>query len=57
MSFDSTKNWSIMIDSECNDERNEIMRRFKFQKDIRHQLPEFKRQQREEIIKERPPAD
>ena len=28
--FDSDKNWSIMMESECNDERNEIMRRFKF---------------------------
>ena len=29
--FDSNKNWSIMIKDECNDERNEIMRKFKFQ--------------------------
>lgn len=28
--FDSKKNWSIMIKPECNDERNEIMRKFKF---------------------------
>lgn len=29
--FDSDDNWSIMIKGDCNDERNEIMRRFKFQ--------------------------
>ena len=29
--FDSNKNWSIMINDESNDERNEIMRRFMFE--------------------------
>ena len=28
--FDSKKNWSIMIRDDCNDERNKIMRDFKF---------------------------
>ena len=54
--FDSDKNWSIMIRSECNDERNEIMRRFKYQQLKRHKLHEFTRKQRERIISERPSA-
>lgn len=36
--FDSDKNWSIMIKPECNDERNQIMRQFKFEHMKRHQL-------------------
>ena len=28
--FDSKLNWSIMIKPACNDERNEIMRKFKY---------------------------
>jgi len=51
--FDSSKNWSIMIKSECNDERNDIMRRFKFQQLKKHHLHEFIRKEKERIIKER----
>ena len=51
--FDSTKNWSIMIEPACNDERNEIMRKFKFQQYKKHKLHEFTRKERELIIKER----
>ena len=51
--FDSKKNWSIMITDECNDERNQIMRRFKFQQLKKHKLSEFTRVQRDKIIKDR----
>ena len=51
--FDSSKNWSIMIKKDCNDERNEIMRKFKFQQMKKHKLHEFSRKERERITKQR----
>lgn len=54
--FDTAKNWSIMIEKDCNEERNKIMRRLKFQQMKKHKLVEFKRKEREKIIKERNPA-
>lgn len=51
--FDSSKNWSIMISKEWNDERNQIMRRFKYEHKRRHKLPEFSRQQRDRILSSR----
>ena len=41
--FDSNKNWSIMIKDQCNDERNRIMRKFKFRQFKKHKLHEFLR--------------
>ena len=51
--FDSKNNWSIMIKPECNDERNEIMRKFKYQQFMKHNLREFVRKQRDIIISEK----
>ena len=42
-----------MIADDCNDERNQIMRRFKFQQKKKHKLHEFSRKERDRIIKER----
>eukprot|EP00353_Schmidingerella_taraikaensis_P008253 CAMPEP_0185588850 /NCGR_PEP_ID=MMETSP0434-20130131/54742_1 /TAXON_ID=626734 ORGANISM="Favella taraikaensis, Strain Fe Narragansett Bay" /NCGR_SAMPLE_ID=MMETSP0434 /ASSEMBLY_ACC=CAM_ASM_000379 /LENGTH=59 /DNA_ID=CAMNT_0028211795 /DNA_START=636 /DNA_END=815 /DNA_ORIENTATION=- len=43
-----------MITNDCNDERNQIMRRFKFQQQKKHKLHEFLRLERDRIVKERP---
>jgi len=51
--FDSSKNWSIMIEKDCNEERNGIMRRLKFQQMRKHKLHEFARKERENLIKDR----
>ena len=42
-----------MIKDECNDERNEIMRKFNFEQLKKHKLHEFQRMQREQITKRR----
>ena len=46
--FDSSKNWSIMIDKEQNEIRNEIMRKFKYQQ-LKRQLHETIREKKNEI--------
>ena len=44
--FDSSKNWSIMVDKELNEERNSIMRKFKFSQ-LKKNLHDFVRKTRE----------
>ena len=50
--FDSSKNWSTMIKPECNDERNRIMSRLKFNQLKKIKLHEFVRKQRQDIIED-----
>ena len=54
--FDSSKNWSIMIDQENNEMRNNIMRKFKFRQ-LKKNLHDFIRKERDKIIKARPESE
>ena len=51
--YDSKKNWSIMMSNDLNEERNDIMRKFKYQSLKKYQLREFARKERDRIVKER----
>ena len=51
--FDSDKNWSIMIDRDQNEIRNNVMRKFKSRQLKRRNLHNFIREKREQIIKNR----
>ena len=51
--FDSEKNWSIMIDRDQNEIRNNVMRKFKSRQLKRRNLHNFIREKREELIKKR----
>lgn len=51
--FDSTKNWSIMIDDKHNNMRNEVMKKVKFEQLKRRCLHDFMRKAREDIVSQR----
>jgi len=51
--FDSTKNWSIMIDDKHNNMRNEVMEKVKFEQLKRRCLHDFMRKAREDIVSQR----
>ena len=51
--YDPKNNWSIMMSNDLNEERNDIMRKFKYQSLKKYQLREFARKERDRIVKER----